>query len=270
MLGLQTAFPKHTPIINKKLITVIGEPFTLVGSIQDLKTGGRSLVDSWHSKYSFWELMIIIVQDSFLSPRCPFFQWFNVGKQPVAWKEYCVEYRSKEIQESMGWCTGYCNVTEILLKMTWKKHTKRLSEDDMSCPRDLDLWSWPWVHLNKCFKWHIYSWWRTIVKIYNWNPSKIVGVLVRTKLWPSRVTLTLGIPERMFQMAHLNVMENNWVKIFWNLSTTVEVTVRTNSDRRTHRHMHIHQTVIVTTVSCSLQADLTIIIQWLLLLEITN
>ena len=29
-----------------------------------------------------------------------------VGKQPVAWKEYCVEYWLKELQESLDRCTG--------------------------------------------------------------------------------------------------------------------------------------------------------------------
>ena len=39
-----------------------------------------------------------------------------VGKQPVAWKEYCVEYRLKQLKESMDRCTGHCDVTKILLK----------------------------------------------------------------------------------------------------------------------------------------------------------
>ena len=39
-----------------------------------------------------------------------------VGKQPLAWKEYCVEYWLKELQESVDRCTGCRNITEILLK----------------------------------------------------------------------------------------------------------------------------------------------------------
>ena len=39
-----------------------------------------------------------------------------VGKQPVAWKEYCEEYWLKELQESMDRHTGHQDVTEILLK----------------------------------------------------------------------------------------------------------------------------------------------------------
>ena len=40
-----------------------------------------------------------------------------VGKQPVAWKEYCAEYWLKELQEGMDRCTCHCNVSEMLLKM---------------------------------------------------------------------------------------------------------------------------------------------------------
>ena len=39
------------------------------------------------------------------------------GKQPVAKKEYCVEYWLKELKETMDRCTGCCDITEILLKM---------------------------------------------------------------------------------------------------------------------------------------------------------
>ena len=39
-----------------------------------------------------------------------------VGKQPVAWKEYCADCYLKEIQEDMDRCTGCHDITEILLK----------------------------------------------------------------------------------------------------------------------------------------------------------
>ena len=42
-----------------------------------------------------------------------------VGKQPVAWEEYCVEYWLKEFQVSMDRCTGHCNITKILLEMSF-------------------------------------------------------------------------------------------------------------------------------------------------------
>ena len=42
--------------------------------------------------------------------------FLSVGKQPVAWKEYCVEYWLKDLQESKDRCTGLCDVTEVLFK----------------------------------------------------------------------------------------------------------------------------------------------------------
>ena len=44
---------------------------------------------------------------------------------------------------------------------------------------DLQVWPWPWAYLNKCFKWHIYTWQRTIVKLF-WNPSTNAEVIVHT------------------------------------------------------------------------------------------
>ena len=39
-----------------------------------------------------------------------------VGKQTVAWKEYCLEYWFKKLQESTGRLSGHRDKTEILLK----------------------------------------------------------------------------------------------------------------------------------------------------------
>ena len=39
-----------------------------------------------------------------------------VGKQSVAWKEYCAEYWLKELQESMDRWPDFCDITEVLLK----------------------------------------------------------------------------------------------------------------------------------------------------------
>ena len=38
--------------------------------------------------------------------------------------------------------------------------------------------------------------------------------MVQTKIRPSNVTLELGLPEQMFQMAHQHVMENSCVNLF--------------------------------------------------------
>ena len=45
-----------------------------------------------------------------------------VGKQPVAWKEYCAEYWLKDLQESMDRCTGHRYITEILFKTALKSY----------------------------------------------------------------------------------------------------------------------------------------------------
>ena len=55
--------------------------------------------------------------------------------------------------------------------------------------------------------------------------------MARTRFRPSSLTLTLGQPERMFQMSNLHVIENNCVKLFLNTATIiVEGMVRNNSD----------------------------------------
>ena len=73
------------------------------------------------------------------------------------------------------------------------------------------------------------------------------------------MTLTLGLPEQMFQMAHLHVKENYCVKLFSSPSTTVEVIVGTNSDGQRHAHTNTStQTGLsLTQLSHSLQADST-------------
>ena len=43
----------------------------------------------------------------------------TMGKQSVAWKEYCAEYWLKELQEGMDRCTGHHDIIEILWKRLW-------------------------------------------------------------------------------------------------------------------------------------------------------
>ena len=63
-------------------------PYSSVGSVQDLKTGGHWF-DPWFSQYSFR------VEDSLCDKIHSSLTAFNhfdkvyVGKQPVAWKVYC-------------------------------------------------------------------------------------------------------------------------------------------------------------------------------------
>ena len=56
------------------------------------------------------------VHSSLTTVRC--FDNRYVGKQPVAWKEYCARYTYwlKEVQNSNDICTGLRNLTEILFK----------------------------------------------------------------------------------------------------------------------------------------------------------
>ena len=61
------------------------------------------------------------IYSSLTTVRC--FDNAYVGKQPVAWKEYCAEYWLKELQESMDRCTGRLDITEILLKNGVKHYT---------------------------------------------------------------------------------------------------------------------------------------------------
>ena len=89
-----------------------------------------------------------------------------------------------------------------------------------------------------------------------------------TRLFCKFVTLTFNLPEQIFQMALLLLIENNCAKSFWNPCINVEVMAHTNPDGgthastpHTHAHMctqiHIHQIKIVTPMSCSLQVGST-------------
>ena len=93
------------------------EPHSSVSSIVDLGTRG-----CWFSpllcQYCFWGQIMVIATGfiplSLLSIVSTIELY--VGKQPLAWKEYCAEYWLKEHQESMDRYTGRCDMTEILLK----------------------------------------------------------------------------------------------------------------------------------------------------------
>ena len=41
------------------------------------------------------------------------------------------------------------------------------------------------------------------------------------------MTLTLGLPEQMFQMEYLLMVENNWANLYWNPSNIVGVMIQT-------------------------------------------
>ena len=91
------------------------EPHSSVGSVAHLRTRGYWF-DPRFGHYSFRGLMIAIATGFIPLTTIRCFHNDYVGKQPVAWKEYCAEYWLKELQESMYRCTGRRDMTEILFK----------------------------------------------------------------------------------------------------------------------------------------------------------
>ena len=99
-------------IISEHTGVKTAKPHSSVGSVADLKKEVRSPA---------WPLFFSRIDDShcdrihssLTAVRC--FDNGYVGKQPIAWKEYCAEYWLKELQESMDRCTGHHDITEILL-----------------------------------------------------------------------------------------------------------------------------------------------------------
>ena len=98
-----------------------------------------------------------------------------------------------------------------------------------------DCHTWPSIYPKKCFKWHFYSSRRTPVPNYlksmhkckSYHPDKLN--YDHFILWPSSRTLTCYLPEQMFQIALLLVMENICAKLIWNPWINVEVMARTSS-----------------------------------------
>ena len=95
----------------------LAKPQSSVVSVQDLRTR-----DCWFDPRA-WPIFFLRTDDShcdrihssLTTVHC--FDNGYVGKQRVAWKEYCAEYWIKEVQESMDRRTGRRDVTEILLIM---------------------------------------------------------------------------------------------------------------------------------------------------------
>ena len=104
------------PILGSRNSTA--EPHSSVGSVADLRTGGRWF-DPRLGQYSFRGLMISHcdrIHSSLTGVLC--FDNGYVGKQRVTWKEYCAESWLKELQERMNRRNGRRDITEIL-----KHHT---------------------------------------------------------------------------------------------------------------------------------------------------
>ena len=104
---------------------ILAEPLSSVGRVADLRTGG-GWSDPRFGQYFFRGLMIVIATGFiFLSPLSIV---STMGKQPVAWKEYCAEYCLKKLQDSMNRCTGRRDITEILLKTALNNQSSAILE----------------------------------------------------------------------------------------------------------------------------------------------
>ena len=109
---------------------LLAEPHSSVGSVANLRTGGRWF-DPRLGQYSFRGLMIVIAT-GFIPPAVRSFDNGYVGKHPEVWKEYCAEYWLKELQESMDRCTRHHDITENGVKhytvdqstKSWRKRTE--------------------------------------------------------------------------------------------------------------------------------------------------
>ena len=77
----------------------------------ELRTG-ESWFDPRVSQFLFPDCERI--QSSLFAVHC--FDDTNIGKQPMAWVEYCDEYWLKGLQESMDMCAGRRDITERMLK----------------------------------------------------------------------------------------------------------------------------------------------------------
>ena len=97
-----------------------------------------------------------------------------------------------------------------------------------------------------------------------WHPCINIEVMAQTSsiynhfiIWPSSVISTFDLPEQMFQMALLLLKENNCAKFILKSMHKCRSYGPDKSERMHNTRTHIHQTEIVTTMSCSPQAGLT-------------
>ena len=89
-----------------------------------------------------------------------------------------------------------------------------------------------------------------------WNPCINVQVMARTSsiydhldLYLTPVTLTLNLPEKIFQMALFLLEDNNCAKLFWNPCINVQVMARTSS---TYDHFSLFLLTFIVTLTFNL------------------
>ena len=94
---------------NCRLQMLLAEPHSSVCRLKNMRSPARPV---------FFPSIGDRIHSSLTAVRC--LDNGYVGKEPVAWKEYCAEYWLKELQESMDRCTSCRDLTEILLKTALK------------------------------------------------------------------------------------------------------------------------------------------------------
>ena len=170
----------------------IAEPHSSVGSIADLRTGGswfnpagrpiffRRIHDSHCDR----------IRSSLMAVHC--FDNGYSGKQSVALKEYCAEYWLKEIQESMGRCTGCYDiqVTGILLK-TMVNTIQSITKSQTI----------RWLILGSRTRKEVYTWWCsngfwTIMSVMLKKKKPISMAIIQNRRWNglNQFAMLLWIP----------------------------------------------------------------------------
>ena len=81
------------------LLLITAEHQNSVGSIQDLRTGGRWFDPPARPIFFLW------IDDNHCNRIDSSLTDDHVGKQPVGWEEYCVEYWLNKLQEIIDRCT---------------------------------------------------------------------------------------------------------------------------------------------------------------------
>ena len=100
-----------------KVLSVTAKAHSSSSGVEDLQTGGGCFDPQAQPIFflRIYDSHCNMIHSSLTAVHC--FDNGYLGKQAVAWIEYCVEYWLKELQESMDRCTGHCDITKILF---WK------------------------------------------------------------------------------------------------------------------------------------------------------
>ena len=95
------------------------------------------------------------------------------------------------------------------------------------------MWPWPLTYIEKgFFAWHYYMLGKQVCEVFLKSIDKYRSY-ARNKgsqnIWPSIVTLTLGISKQTFHMTLVLFKENKYAMLFWNPLINIELKLRTKS-----------------------------------------